>query len=222
MHEILYIEDKIGITNNYMSLWRAICFQHDVHPDSIKHINLYRDFPLTKWLAPFRNRKAPTWHPSSAGLIREKLESAVDKFKPKLVVSACPASLSVLGLEPEVATLDNLRGGVYFPFPARLELPMLITLPITAWHRSVKEKDLAAANRGFTDQEEFLESELHRISDVGDSDEETDINEEDTKALAEEAGAMWYEPLIVPYGRFVLHADLQKAARLVARAKAHE
>lgn len=223
MTDILYFEDKLGITTNYESLFRSIMHSVRLDPAGLRKFSLYRGYPHVNWLVPYANRKALTWNPERVHQIKEIVESVIRQVNPKLVICADPAALSVLGVPADYATLDVLRGGVY-DFAGR---KFLVTIPISAWHRQVKEKDLMIVNKGFTDKEEFNDYYLG-VEGTSSSDSDDipasgdDVDGDDSVGGgAEDEGddtPVFYEPLIVPYGRFVITADLKKARRLLAGA----
>lgn len=232
-HQLLYIEDKVGVTPGYLPLFEGLLTRAGFDQTSYRRFSIYRRYATTPFLVKFNhNRKALTWDPKKIRIIKDAAEEILLRLEPTVVMCACPAMIGILDLDPEWATLDNLRGGVYYPFKSIPETPLVVTLPISAWHRQVKEKDLAAANKGFTDQEDFTDYYARKADEYeaakaakldGTSENGVVIDNETGEELDErpdyDEDQMWYEPLAVPYGRFVIKADLNKAHRLMLARK---
>lgn len=223
MPTLLYIEDKLGVTDAYKSVFSGLLQAAGFAGYSIRQFSLYRmpGMRTTQWLIPYRNRKAPTWNPERLPKIRSLIEDVLATANPTVVICADPATVGILGLSEEWATLDNIRGGVYYPFKPESDVPFVFTLPMNVWHTQVKEKDLMQANRGFSDKEEFEafyneESEAFEIATPESEDDETDDSSDDPSTDSSAEEQMFYEPLTVPYGRFVLRTDFAKAGRLAA------
>jgi hypothetical protein len=224
---IVYLEDKLGVTTGYERIWQLLVASARLTGTPIWRYSIYRHYPQIQWLKSFGSRKAPTWNPDSLGAMRAGIADYIKKTNPALVICADPASIGLLGILPEIATLDKLRGGVYHP-NIGVDVPWVITLPISAWHSKIKEKDLATVNKGFTDKDSYIQA-YSTITIEADEDDPTDLESDspsvddptpavvDTQELTDdrEPEALYYEPIVVPYGRFVLVADMKKAGRLL-------
>lgn len=225
--DLVYIADKVGISTGYQNIWASMLLAAKIDQSRVRTISIYRQMPEMVWLRQYANRKAPTWNPSMVEHYRRWLDTIILAWRPTLILSADPASLWLCNADASFATLDNLRGGVYDYNGTKV----LLTLPITAWHQQMKEKDIAAANKGFTDKNEF--EEFYSRSSSNDDDEEsdedsaegTDGEAEVTEAASDASGTdddhesqIFYTPLIVPYGKFVLNADMMKAGRIIRAA----
>jgi hypothetical protein len=237
---IIYLEDKLGVTSGYERIWSMLVASARLTGIPIWRYSIYRHYPQFQWLKPFANRKAPTWNPETLPSMRIAVSNFIESRQPSLVICADPASIGLLGLNAEWATLDKLRGGVYHP-KIGIDIPWVVTLPISAWHSKIKEKDLAAVNRGFTDKESYIEAystitlenddpspdiesidsdsdSVHPVENLSDSDDSlATVDEEVVSNLAPEE--LYYEPIVVPYGRFVLVADMKKAGRLLRHGR---
>lgn len=232
--DMVYLADRVGITSGYLPIWEMLLKQGRIEPSESRVFSVYKNQPNINWTVPYANRKAPTWNPAHVHRYRQMLDVLLTAWDPRLIVTADPASLFLTEADASYATLDVLRGGVY-----RYEgVKVLVTLPITAWHQQVKEKDIADANRGFTDKNEY--EEFYERKSAGDEEDGSEGEEdgEDSDSESPDGGAtsdgvgdrdvdsddhetlMFYTPLIVPYGKFVLTHDMQKAGRLIRAEKA--
>lgn len=236
MTDLVYLADRVGVSSGYLPIFNMLLVQARIDPVEVRIFSVYRRYPQYNWVIPFANRKSPTWNPAHRERYAEILEILIDGWRPKVIVTADPASLWLTDADPSFATLDVLRGGVY-EFSG---VKVVVTLPITAWHQQVKEKDIAAANKGFTDKEEYESfyststdteadgsADNDENEDVGESeDESSDQTADDVSSRDKDSDAelteklMFYTPLIVPYGRFVLTEDMKKAGRLLHGKKA--
>jgi hypothetical protein len=200
MIKILLFEDKLGVTQAYQSIWQLLLLRAGMGGASVAHRKTFTAFGNRIQLL-FRNgnRVAPGFNPDpdAQRMLATWVESQITTIKPDIVL-CCDAALTFL-VNPEwnQSTLDNLRGGAYEIHG----VPFLITLPITVWHQKKNEKDLARLNEGYTDKEKW---EIDHGGDQTDS---------------EELNGMWLEPMTIPYGKFVLQADLNKAHRIIQKRK---
>ena len=69
---------------------------------------------------------------------------------------------------------------------------------MSAWLTQVSNKELGKANYGETDVDDFTEQES---ADTAEGDDEAEDR-------------FWYEPVIVPVGKFMIQCDLAKLSRL--------
>jgi hypothetical protein len=145
---ILWFIDRFGMPGSYYSIWLRACNDTGIQPKNVRAVSLHKVIPR-QLLTKYANRKAPTWIPEAQPLIAQTINRLRQELKPEAIVLSSPESLCILGLSPEVATLHNLRGSVYWKFG----VPHLVTLPISAWTTMVNQKDIGAANYGFESAE---------------------------------------------------------------------
>lgn len=157
---ILWFVDRFGLPGKYYTVWLILLQQSGIDPKHVRTLSLHQHLRrqlLTKYAA----RKAPTWIPETGPLILETIDKAVESFKPEAVVLASPESLACLGLNPEFATLHNLRGSVYW----RSDVPHIVTLPMSAWHSLVSQREIGAANYGYESPEDLSSHTLTMRAD---------------------------------------------------------
>lgn len=188
---VLVLEDKLGITSSYEYHWDRMCQVAGLNPAHMRRISLWRS-PVAKshqLLTKRGNRKTPGFNPEITGVIREWLHGHVKAMRPEAVLCMDLACLGVFESAWDIATIDNLRGGVYSFFG----VPVLILPPISAINTSKKPKDIRMMNEGVESKAEWEEEEH-------DEDE------------------IWIEPYSIPFGRWVLQADLRKLHRILNRS----
>lgn len=196
---VLLFEDKLGISSGYESIWTNLLMNSGLVGKDIVRRNSFRSLGTkVQLLVKHGNRKAPGFNPDPQARhqIRQWVMSQVQNVAPAAIICMDPAILFIFNPDWDQATLDNLRGGVY----KLLGIPTVVTLPITAWHTQKKEKDIARMNEGFIEEEEWEEEH-------GGDETDSELNQ------------LWLEPLVVPYGKFVLRSDLEKLARILRRQK---
>lgn len=200
---ILYIEDKLGITQGYQNLFASLLLGCGISPAQVYPFSLYKKQNMPQLLTRYKNRKVPSFNPDqhAQSIIQATVESAVRTVKPSLIICTDPACLFMLVPEQAIATIDNLRGGVYKLFG----ITCLVTIPISAWHRQVKEKDIARLNDGFSDKDAWEQAHENESDDNDGPDDSDD----------EHDGAVWVEPVVIPFGQFVLKKDFGKAKRIL-------
>lgn len=209
MPKILLFEDKLGITAGYESIWRNLLVKAGLIGVDVIHRNAHTALGKRHQLLVRKgNRKAPGFNPDPRVInaVATWAGSQIALTKPDLCLCMDPALLFMANPDWDQATLDNLRGGVY-----KVDgIPFIIMLGIAAWHNKKREKDIAKLNDGYTDREEWEEE--HR-SESESGDESGD--EGDDEERHEEVGHVWLEPVSIPYGKFVLLKDLEKANRIL-------
>lgn len=199
MLKILLFEDKLGITTGYESIWQSLLLQTGFTSVDVNRRNSFRSLGTkVRLLHSSGKRKAPGFNPDPAAqaIIRAWVLKQVEVLEPDAIIVMDPVILFMMNPDWDQATLDNLRGGVY-----RIQQrPAIVMLPISAWHTQKKETDLARLNSGFTEESEWEEEH-------GGDEIDADLND------------MWIEPVVVPYGKFVLKSDLIKTRRILERIK---
>lgn len=192
---ILWYLDRFGLPGTYRSVWTKLLTDSKISPLQVRTVSLHKDLGGTL-LIKHGNRKAPTWNPMRETEIRSKISRDIELHRPDVIVLSAPESLCVTDLHPDEATLLKVRGSVYNV----QGIPALVTLPMSAWSLQVSSKDIGQANYGEVDAETFDESH----SETPDTVEGDDASED----------RFWYEPVIVPVGKFMLIADTRKLGRL--------
>lgn len=151
---ILWFLDRFGLPGSYQRIWVKMLAEQGISVKEVRAFSLHRLLNRTL-LTKYGTRKAPTWLPDEELSICNMIDGLIGQFKPRAVVLAAPEALAVLGLNPEHATLHNLRGSVYW----RHGLPHIVMLPMSAWNSLVSQKEIGAANYGYETQEAFLASQ---------------------------------------------------------------
>lgn len=187
---VLVLEDKLGITGGYEYRWSQMCQRAGLNPEYMRRISLWRS-PIAKshqLITKRGNRKTPGFNPEITGVIREWLHAHVKSIRPEAIICMDLAALGVFESAWDIATIDNLRGGVY----AFFGIPAIVMPPISAVNTSKKPRDIRMMNEGIESKAEWDEEEH-------DEDE------------------VWMEPYSIPYGEWVLQADLKKLHRILNR-----
>lgn len=191
--DVLIFEDKLGITDNYQYLWNKLLSEARLDPTQCRKAKAYiaPEFQNKKLLLRRGNRIEPTYNPDLHAELVQWMSKMIWHFEPKLLLIQDIGLLGTLGIDQEIASIDNVRGGVY----TFNNLPALVTFPIHAVNTNQKPKDIKLLNNNHTSKAEFFE------------DDETEDDE------------VFVEPYTIPYGRWVLAADLRKARRLLDKIK---
>lgn len=199
MAAILVFEDKLGITAGYESIWASLIMSCGFVKYDVIRRNSYRSLGKSMQLLVKKgNRVTPGFNPDeqTQHRIRQWAMSQIQAVRPAGILCMDPVILFMLNPDWDQATLDTLRGGTY----RILEIPVVVTLPISAWHVKKQMRDIARMNEGHTERDEWEESHGGDESDL-------------------ELNHMWLEPTVVPYGKFVLRADIMKLARIMGDRK---
>lgn len=192
---ILYFEDPIGVTQGYRRLFG------ELSRGLAQECSLYRIFRKEDLLVYKGNRKSPGYDPDPRRIhaVTDSVRTLVGRFHPEVLVVTDPSLLFLCVMDRDAdwqwATIDNLRGGVYRAF----DRPLIVTYPLTAWYSQVSEKDIAAVNYGFVDEEQLEDS-------------------------MREEGSVFYDPIQtkVSVGRFCLQQDWMKIHRILAKQEAQD
>lgn len=189
---ILLLTDKLGVTAGYEQHWNSMLAGAGIPQHLVTTLSIWRAPSLSglTFLTRKGNRKSPGFNPEVAvsARLRAWVESAIESVHPVLILCSDIALLGLVEESWDIATIDNLRGGIY-DFSG---IPWLVIQPISAINTSKKPKDIRIMNNGAESADEFEEQEHE--------DEE-----------------FFVEPYTYPYGKRVLAADLQKAARIYRR-----
>lgn len=195
---ILLFEDKLGISSGYESYWQMMLVKAGLSSTDVYRRSTFGSLGhRVQLLTTSGNRKAPGFNPDKK--VQEVLtrwtKDQIELLKPRICLCMDPALLFLFNPDWDQATLDNLRGGHY-----KLHgVHTVVMFGMSAWYANKREKDIARLNDGFTDKAEWEEEH------GGDETDSDDLNN------------MWLEPLSIPYGRFTLQMDLNKASRILKR-----
>lgn len=135
---VLYMTDRYRVSAGYAPLFDKLVAQAGIRRSQIVTADIYNlvDKPLKKRRA---NEALMRFDPDKKEQIAAAFEQRVKTIKPSLIVCSCPASLGIFnGWDLDSATLEKMRGGVYYYGPDRI--PVIITYPITAIHQKVDSR----------------------------------------------------------------------------------
>ncbi len=192
---ILVLEDKLGITAGYAGIWRSMLYDAGLSDQFVRQVSAWRSsLPAQQLLTRKGNRKSPGFNPALVSHEAAWLRSVIQQVKPIAILCMDVALLGLVEPEWDVAIIDNLRGGVYV-FDS---IPFLVTVPISAIHTQKKPKDIRAMNEGFESEAEWNAAHGEEMED------ETEF---------------FFEPYTIPYGRWILGADLRKLARIIEKTQ---
>ncbi len=203
---ILVFEDKLGITTGYEGHWSAMLHRVGIVERSVQRYNLWKS-PLARTnqlIIKKGNRLSPGFNPDPIVQKRIKLwiDTLIQKTKPEVIVCM---DLALLGqVEPmwDVATIDNMRGGLYNYHT----YPWYVMTPISAINRKKSTKDIALMNKGATSKSEFDMRVVNITEDADSSDTDDDDGEPEE---------IYFEPYFVPLGKWVFGADMNKLAKII-------
>lgn len=207
---ILVFQDKLGITAGYESAWQDLLNYGGLDKFHVRRFSSYNSVLKNRGLLIQKgNRKAPGFNPDIISEVRHWFETHVDSFKPPAVLMMDPALFGLIEPNWNAATTDNLRGGVY-PYKTRFghKTWVVVTVPISAIHRRMDPKEVAALNQGAYSKSEW--SELQAMRKARDEEEGVEHDDLEDERDPEE---FFIPPYKIPYGRFVLRVDLSKLRR---------
>ncbi len=187
---VLVLEDKLGITSGYQHIWDGLLEEAYLSGQNMRRVSIWRSPLASKITLLTRkgNRKSPGFNPDPMVLGHEAawLRDMIRQLQPHAILCMDVAMLGMVEPDWDVATIDNLRGGVY-----RFDsIPFIVTVPISAVHSQKKPKDIRAMNEGYESADEWEEAH-------GEQEDEE----------------FFFEPYTIPFGRWILVADLRKLAR---------
>lgn len=213
MHRIIVFQDKLGISDAYEKPWESMLFKAGLFGKdfSFYRAKSYRNFPQNELLVVHPPRKTPGFNDKPEFMARHYkwFCDQVKIHRATVALVMDPALLYLVNANWKQATCEILRGGIYeVPVHDNKTVMFFVTVPIHSINRSVKQRDIAALNDGYTDKEDW---EQTFIEDRPDSTPQDDEDDED----ADELGAFWYAPLSIPYGQFCFQADMFKLGRIL-------
>lgn len=200
-YSILLIEDKLGITPGYRSVWESMCLQAGLLNTRITRVNLHNIF-YDKGLQLLRKRgnlvypvfnDSPEVRGALAQWFRQHFAGTGNQYD--LIICQDAAALGLLTDDWRDATIDKLRGGVY----SLRGIPCLVTLPISAINKHVLKKDVMALNQA--EDRDTWDALRESEAAAGDVDEDSE--------------KLFIPPYTIPSGRWILQRDLEKASRLL-------
>jgi hypothetical protein len=150
---VLLIQDKLGITEGYKPAFNELVQGAGFWPSAFRFCSAWRS-PLAKkftLLTRKGNRKAPGPNPEIKDVLANWLWANVKIHKPDLIICMDPAFLGLVEDSWDIATIDNMRGGVY-DFGG---IPFIVVPPISAINTQKKPKDIRAMNDGAESEDEF-------------------------------------------------------------------
>lgn len=238
---ILWYVDRFGMPGQFRAIWATMLKRAGLPPIDVRLLSLHRDLGGTL-LMRHGNRIAPTWIPERGMEIRQHIRQQVTELAPKCIVLAAPEALAVTPALPEYATLQQLRGSVYdvAGVPAIVMLPMsawvtkVSTTALQAanygesdeakWMESLdrEAESSAPGNSGVADSADAASDSLPMLAREpmagspidDDSEDDDDFGSGTENTSHEESDNFWYEPVMVPVGKFMLQADAHKLSRL--------
>jgi hypothetical protein len=135
MKRILHMTDSFGVSQGYEPAFTNLLRQCGVYRNQVINADIYKLVP--KPLKKVGNEIAWKFDPAQRDAIQRAFESRVRAVRPDLIVIADPACLGIFNeWNLRSATLNKLRGSVY-DFEG---IPVVVTLPITAIHRTVDSR----------------------------------------------------------------------------------
>jgi hypothetical protein len=137
MSQILYLTDTYGVSDGYKPAFERLLNKAGIHRHQVVLTSIYN--LVEKPLKKRGNEVVWRFDPEKLPQIRAAFAQRVKSIKPRLIVVSCPACLGVLSDgDLGVATLDKMRGGVYY----YEGIPCIVTYPITAIHQRIDERIL--------------------------------------------------------------------------------
>lgn len=225
-HRLLVFMDAVGVTEGYKPIWHRLLNLVGI-TDVNTQVTLrssYHHFSGKQHLEWKKTRKQPGFNTDEMmqRRVTNWVVSVIEQHEPDLIVCFDPALLFLLNPDWGQATLDRLRGGLYIA----MNVPWVVTLPLTAYHTKAKSTDIAKLNQGFVEKGDFndFQKELeYNTIDSDDGDDEDDQDQETESDRRNEDSRMeWHEPIIIPFGKTVLRYDFEKVQRLLTRIPVEE
>lgn len=201
---ILLLEDKLGITEGYAGIWEEMLLGAGILPSRVRRLSIWKDSMAHRlqFLIKKGNRKSPGFNPDIQHILRKWMQKVIQVHQPELILCMDVALLGLFEPAWDIATIDNLRGGVY-DFEGT---PVLVMSPISAVHSQKKPKDIRAMNMGAETKDEFNK---RFVRESEGEDDETPEDEDEPELL-------FIEPYTIPFGARIIAADLRKAYRIVS------
>lgn len=186
----LLLEDKLGISMGYRSTWSVMRAKSGLIQAQEVARSIWRSkHKQRQLLVKYRTRKVPAFNDSPAvfNAVEDWVEEMLLESEADAILCMDQALLGLVEPQQDVATIDNLRGGVY-EFRGK---PFMVTTPISAIHFGKNTRDIKMMNGGADSLEEWLE-----------------LNEDG------EGYDVYIEPYTVKAGAWILMRDLEKFVRI--------
>lgn len=146
MKRILYLTDQSGVTQGYEPAFTKLLAASGIYRNQIVVADIYKLVP--KPLKKYGNELTWKFDRDKTEEIQRAFESRVRAVRPDIIVVSCPAIIGMLvDWNLGAATLQKQRGSVY----EWEGLPVIVTLPITALHRTVDSRLIANDDTGEVD-----------------------------------------------------------------------
>lgn len=196
-----------------MPHWRSMLMAVHIDPDSVVRRCVWKS-PLAKSLQLViqkGNRKTPGFNPDPEVqiAIHDWIIMHINTLKPDMIICMDLAMLGQVERAWDSATIDNCRGGLYNYFGR----PFYIMTPISAINLKKSSKDIAIMNKGVYSKDEWDE----RFNQLEDDEEGTDGDDESDSDNDESPEEIFIEPYFIELGRWIVHRDLVKLARIIQR-----
>lgn len=139
MSRILYLTDRYKVAQGYESAFTKLVGKAGINRSQIICTDIYSlvESPLKKK----GNETVWRFDPAKLPEITKAFAQRVNSIRPTVIVVSCPAVLGVLAEgDTRLATLEKMRGGVYYYGPDRI--PTIVTYPITAIHQRIDSRIL--------------------------------------------------------------------------------
>lgn len=150
---ILLLQDKLGITDGYKPIWERMVTGAGLWPSNFRLVSAWKSQLAGKYTLLTRkgNRKAPGPNPEIKDVLERWLDTSIQLQKATMIVCMDPAFLGMVESSWDIATIDNMRGGVY-DYKGK---PFMVIPPISAINTQKKPKDIRAMNDGAESEDEF-------------------------------------------------------------------
>lgn len=137
MSRILHLTDRYKVSAGYEPAFGHMLGKSGIRRHEVIVTDIYNlvENPLKKRA----NESIWRFDPEKLGAIRAAFEQRINAIRPKIIVVSCPAIIGVLAEgDSRLATLEKMRGGVYYYGPDRI--PTIVTYPITAINQRIDSR----------------------------------------------------------------------------------
>lgn len=146
-NRVLYFTDKFRVSAGYNPAFTRMVNKAGIKRNQIVITDIYG--MVEKPLSKYRNRNTWSYNPEQLDRIKQIFAQRVESFKPKVIVISCPAVIGIFAQSQADATLEKMRGGVYFY--GEDKIPVIICYSITAIHRHVDSRIIQNEDDGTED-----------------------------------------------------------------------
>lgn len=134
--KILYLTDRFKVSAGYEPAFTRLLNKNGIRRQDVITTDIYN---IVEGNPLKRKGNEVTWKfdPAKKDQIERAFLQRVAVIKPTLIVVSCPAVLGFLsGWDSRTATVDKMRGGVYW----HDNVPVVVVLPITAIHQRLDQR----------------------------------------------------------------------------------